>query len=122
MRPLAFALAAIALAAAGSASARAALPGKATCLAAWNTGATHAQKASVRQAIRVRVGSVAVGGPCTVTFVLRGGGVRVATGSVVAAPGGSSGIWRLANAPMAFGLTCKGNAGMGEHGNLFSLL
>ena len=64
----------------------------------------------------------AVGGPCTVTFVLRGGGVRVATGSVVAAPGGSSGIWRLANAPMALGLTCKGNAGMGEHGNLFSLL
>jgi hypothetical protein len=106
-----------------SASAAApALPGKATCLAAWNTGATHAQKASVRKAIRVMVGSVAVGGRCTVTFVLRGGGVRVATGSVVAAPGGSSGVWRLANAPMALGPSCKGNAGMGAHGDLFSLL
>jgi hypothetical protein len=101
--------------------ARAQAPSPRDCATAWNRGASPAQKRSVLDATGARVAATRSSGACTVTFVLPKRGLRVATGTPVAAPGGGSGLWTLRGGRLAFGATCEPNARLDRSGALHLL-
>jgi len=97
-------------------------PSPESCATAWNRGASPAQKRSILHATGARVARTPGAASCTIAFVLPRNGLRIATGAVVAGPGGSSGVWSLRRASrLVAAAGCTPNARL-DRGGVLHLL
>jgi hypothetical protein len=107
---------------AAATSAGAATPPR-DCLAAWNHGATPAQRDDVQRAKRVQLTRGDWGNPCAVLYVLRSGTTKLMYGTQVAGPDGPTGLWAAAHAIHSLGppIRCTPNVRVLRGGTLVPL-